>query len=465
MNDAQLRQLIREKVQQALTEGAPPPATGAGRGIFQDMNEAVEAAAAAQRRYLREPLETRRNIVAAIRGGIRPLVPEMSQRAVAESGMGRVDHRILKNNLVLEKTPGVEDLQCAAWSGDHGLSLVELSPFGVIGAITPVTNPTETILNNCIGMLAAGNAVVFSPHPAAVKTSIWLVEKLNEVIIQAAGIANLVVTMDRADMAAVAAMMKHPKINLLVATGGPEIVKTVLSSGKKAIGAGAGNPPVIVDETADIIKAAQDIVAGSSFDNNLPCIAEKEVFVCEQVADYLLFCMQKHQALQIKDGNDIEKIRQTVMLDHQTINKKFVGKNASYILDQAGIPYEGDPVLIFMEVPNSHPFVQTELMMPILGVVRCVNFGEALERAILAEGGCRHTAQMHSKNVDRLTEAARLLQTTIFVKNGPSYNGIGYGGEGYTCFTIAGPTGEGLTSAKDFCRVRRCVLSGGFYIR
>ena len=475
MDRDQLAKIVAEKVAEALRDapasgGGAVSATGVasgvtdGEGIFSDMNAAIEAAWADQRKYLRMDMDTRGRIVSGIREGIKPLIPEMAELAVSESGMGRVDHRILKNMLTLEKTPGIEDLQNIAWAGDNGLSLVELSPFGVIGAITPVTNPTETVLNNGIGMLAAGNAVVFSPHPSAVKTTVWLVRKMNRIISGICGLNNLVVTLDRADMQAVSDMMKHEKINLLVATGGPGIVKTVLSSGKKAIGAGAGNPPVIVDETADIEAAAHDIVAGASFDNNLPCIAEKEVFVCEQVADYLMVCMAKNNALQITDRAQIDAIERTVMKDGD-INKAFVGKDATYIMDQAGVPYQGKPDLIYMEVENEHPFVQTELMMPILGIVRCRNYEEALERAIEAENGRRHTAHMHSRDVVRLTEAAKLLQTTIFVKNGPCYNGIGYEGEGYTCFTIAGPTGEGLTSAKDFCRKRRCVLSGGFYIR
>ncbi len=467
MDRDQLARIVAEKVAEALKDGQAGGGAAAGSsgdGIFSDMNAAIDAAYEDQRKYLTMDMDTRARIVQGIRVGVKPLIPEMVKIACEESGMGREDHRVLKNQLTLDKTPGVEDLQNIAWAGDNGLSLVELSPFGVIGAITPVTNPTETVLNNSIGMLAAGNAVVFSPHPSAVQTTVWLVKHLNKIISEVCGLNNLIVTLDRADMQAVSDMMKHPKINLLVATGGPGIVKTVLSSGKKAIGAGAGNPPVIVDETADIEAAARDIVAGASFDNNLPCIAEKEVFVCEQVADYFLVCMAKHNALQIKDKAQIDQIEKTIMKDGD-INKEFVGKHATYILDKAGVPYEGKPDLIYMDVDNMHPFVQTELMMPVLGVVRCRNYEEALERAIYAEGGRRHTAHMHSKDVNRLTEAAKLLQTTIFVKNGPCYNGIGYGGEGYTCFTIAGPTGEGLTSAKDFCRKRRCVLSGGFYIR
>ncbi|MFB0920832.1 MAG: aldehyde dehydrogenase EutE [Oscillospiraceae bacterium] len=471
MYDKALQELVAQTVIEVLkregTVQAPCSVQGCGNesGIFSDIDEAIEAASKAQKIYMKEPLSKRREMIAAVREGLLPEVEAIAKLAVSEGKMGRVDHRILKNKLAIEKTPGVEDLKSIAWTGDDGLSLVELSPFGVIGAITPVTNPTETVINNTIGMLAGGNAVVFAPHPSAVRSTVWLVKKINEILKGVGAQPNLVVTMDNADMESVSKMMKHPKVNMLVATGGPGVVKTVLSSGKKAIGAGAGNPPVIVDATANIEQAAKDIVAGASFDNNLPCIAEKEVFVEEQVADFLIFNMQKNNALLLTKQEDINKLAKTVLTAKGDINKECVGKDAVVLLDMAGINYKGSPILIICEVPNEHPFIQVELMMPILGIVRCKSFNECLERAIAAEGGRRHTAEMHSKNIDHLTEAARELQTTIFVKNAPCYAGIGFNGEGYTTFTIAGPTGEGLTSAKDFVRVRRCVLGGGFYIR
>ncbi|MGL5329415.1 MAG: aldehyde dehydrogenase family protein, partial [Peptostreptococcaceae bacterium] len=389
----------------------------------------------------------------------------ISRMAVDETGMGEVNYKIAKNNLVIEKTPGVEDLKSEAISGDDGLTLVELSPYGVIGAIAPTTNPTETLLCNAIGMLAAGNSVVFSPHPRAKKVSRLVIQMINRALRKAGAPENLVVSVAEPSIENTNIMVEHDKVKLLVATGGPGIVKLVLSSGKKAIGAGAGNPPVVVDETADIEKAAKDIIDGCSFDNNLPCIAEKEVIVVDSVADYLIFNMNKNGAYQITHKEVLDKLVNLVLNEKMQIKTEFVGKSAKYILSKLGIEVDYNIKAIIMETDKNHPFVQEELMMPILPIVRCENVDEAIDIAIEVEHGNRHTAIMHSKNVDKLTKMAKLIQTTIFVKNGPSYAGIGVGGEGHTTFTIAGPTGEGLTSAKTFTRKRRCVLVEGFNVR
>ena len=314
-------------------------------------------------------------------------------------------------------------------------------------------------------MLAAGNTVVFSPHPRAKKVSLWLVSELNRALAAAGAPANLIVTVSEPSIENTNLMMAHPKVRMLVATGGPAIVKTVLSSGKKAIGAGAGNPPAVVDESANIEKAAKDIVDGCSFDNNLPCIAEKEVIVVDSAADYLIFNMKKNGAFEVKDPAVIERLVKLVTKDGKSPKTEFVGKSAKYILEKAGVEAPEDTRVIIMETREEHPFVQVELMMPILPIVRADNVNEAIEMAVRVEHGNRHTAMMHSRNVDSLTKMAKLIQTTIFVKNGPSYAGIGVGGMGHTTFTIAGPTGEGLTSAKTFARRRRCVLVGGMDIR
>lgn len=436
-------------------------------GIFADMNDAIEAAAAAQRRYLDCSMADRARFVEAIRGTVlnEENLKFMSLSAIEETGMGNYEHKLVKNRLAATKTPGIEDLTTDAITGDDGLTIVEYSPFGVIGAITPTTNPTETIICNSIGMLAAGNTVVFSPHPRAKKVSLWLVSELNRALAAAGAPANLIVTVSEPSIENTNLMMAHPKVRMLVATGGPAIVKTVLSSGKKAIGAGAGNPPAVVDESANIEKAAKDIVDGCSFDNNLPCIAEKEVIVVDSAADYLIFNMKKNGAFEVKDPAVIERLVGLVTKEGKSPKTEFVGKSAKYILEKAGVEAPEDTRVIIMEAREEHPFVQVELMMPILPIVRADNVNEAIEMAVRVEHGNRHTAMMHSRNVDSLTKMAKLIQTTIFVKNGPSYAGIGVGGMGHTTFTIAGPTGEGLTSAKTFARRRRCVLVGGMDIR
>lgn len=469
--DEKLVASIVQKVLSKVDMGSAEPncaAAGGDWGVFATMNEAVEAAAAAQKQYLNCSMADRAKYVQAIRDVVleEENLDYISRLAVEETGMGGYEYKLVKNRLAATKTPGIEDLTTEAMSGDDGLTLVEYSPFGVIGSITPTTNPTETVICNSIGMLAAGNSVVFSPHPRAKMVSLHLIQLINRALARVGAPANLVVTVSEPSIENTNAMMNHPAVRMLVATGGPAIVKTVLSSGKKAIGAGAGNPPVVVDETANIEKAAQDIVDGCSFDNNLPCIAEKEVIAVDSIADYLMFNMKKCGAYEVKDPEIIDKlVKLVVKEDGKHPVTGFVGKSAKYILEQVGINVGPEVKVIMMEAKEEHPFVQVELMMPILPVVRVPDVDAAIDMAVRVEHGNRHTAMMHSRNVDKLTKMAKLIQTTIFVKNGPSYAGIGVGGEGYTTFTIAGPTGEGLTSAKSFARRRRCVLVGGLDVR
>lgn len=441
------------------------PASQNRLGIFDDMNDAIEAAWVAKQEFTKYSLEDRAKITESIKQEIGKNIEVISKMAVEETGMGRYEHKVLKNRLVIEKTPCVEDLKSEVFSGDGGLTLIELSPFGVIGAIAPSTNPTETIICNSIGMIAAGNSVVFGPHPGAKDVSVKTVEIINEAIEKANGPKNLITTIRRPTIEKAQILMNHEKINMICATGGPGVVKAAMSTGKKAIGAGAGNPPAVVDSTADIEKAAKDIINGCSFDNNLPCIAEKEVIAEDRIADYLIFCMKKNSAYEIKDDELLKKLENLVLDEKGGPDRAFIGKNADYILKHIGVDYDKNVKAIIVEVDRKHPFVTEELMMPVLPIVRVKNIDEAIELAVKVEHGNRHTAIMHSKNIDNLTRLARAIQTTIFVKNGPSYAGIGYGAEGYTTFTIAGPTGEGLTSAKTFTRKRRCVLVEGFSIK
>lgn len=435
-----------------------------GNGVFHTVEDAVAAAKKAQRELFDSRLEVRDKIIKSIREHLSQYIQELAELGVAETGMGRVIDKALKHQITLEKTPGVEDLRAFAFSGDDGLTVLELTPYGVIGAITPSTNPSETIICNSIGMIAAGNAVVFAPHPGAKKTSIRAVELINEAIKLVGGPANLIVTIDEPSIENTEKLMAHPDVKMLVATGGPGVVKSVMSSGKKAIGAGAGNPPVLVDETADIEKAAKDIIDGCSFDNNLPCIAEKEVVAVDSISDYLIFEMQKNGAYLIKDENVIQKLVD-LTLTNGSPNRKYVGKDAKVILKDVGIEVGDEIKVIIMETCKKHTFAVKEMLMPILPIIRVKNALEGIEVAKELEHGLRHTSMIHSKNIDILTKYAREMETTILVKNGPSYAGIGVGGEGHTTFTIAGPTGEGLTSAKSFARNRRCVLVGGLSIK
>ena len=386
--------IVKRVVSQLSTETASAQTcpSGGDWGVFESMNDAVDAAVEAQREYLNRSMHDRACYVQAIRDVVldQENLEYISRLAVEETGMGGYEYKLIKNRLAAVKTPGIEDLTTDAMSGDDGLTLVEYSPFGVIGSITPTTNPTETIICNSIGMLAAGNAVVFSPHPRAKKVSLHLIQLINKALCKAGAPANLVVTVSAPSIENTNAMMSHPKIRMLVATGGPAIVKTVLSSGKKAIGAGAGNPPVVVDETADIEKAAKDIVDGCSFDNNLPCIAEKEVIAVDSVADYLIFNMKKNGAYEVKDPAVISQLVELVTKEGKSPKTEFVGKSAKYILDKIGITVGDDVKVILMEAKEDHPFVQVELMMPILPLVRVPDVDQAIEMAVRVEH--RHDA-------------------------------------------------------------------------
>lgn len=432
-------------------------------GIFEDMNEAINAAKKAQAIVQKLSMDCREKIISNIRRKTIENATLFAQMGVDETGMGNVGHKTLKHQLLAEKTPGTEDITTRIWSGDRGLTLVELGPFGVIGAITPCTNPSETILCNSIGMIAGGNTVVFNPHPAAIKVSNFAVSLINEASIEAGGPNNIAVSVAKPTMATSDIMIKHKDIPLLVATGGPGVVTTVLSSGKRGIGAGAGNPPVLVDETADIKKAAEDIINGCTFDNNLPCIAEKEVVAVEKIIDELVYHMKENGSYII--NKEEQDALTAVVLKDGKLNRKCVGKDAITLLSMIGINAPESTRCIIFEGEKEHPLIAEELMMPILGIVRAKDFDDAVEKAVWLEHGNRHSAHMHSKNVDNLTRYGKAIDTAIFVKNAPSYAALGFGGEGFCTFTIASRTGEGLTSARTFTKQRRCVLADSLCIR
>ena len=458
-------QLVQEIVKDVLAKMQLQPEANQGMmGVFDDMNAAIAAAKTAQVAVHALSMDQREKIISNIRKKTRENAEILARMGVEETGMGNVGHKILKHQLVAEKTPGTEDITTVAWSGDRGLTLIEMGPFGVIGAITPCTNPSETVICNSIGMIAGGNTVVFNPHPAAIKTSIYAINLINEASVEAGGPANVACTVAKPTLETSNIMMKHKDIQLIAATGGPGVVTAVLSSGRRGIGAGAGNPPALVDTTADIRKAAEDIVNGCTFDNNLPCIAEKEVVAVDSIADELIHYMLTEQGCYYASKEEQEKLVATV-LTPKGLNRKCVGRDAKTLLGMIGVSVGDNIRCIIFEGEKEHPLIAEELMMHILGIVRAKDFDDAVEKAVWLEHGNRHSAHIHSKNIDNITKYARAIDTAILVKNAPSYAALGFGGEGYCTFTIASRTGEGLTSAKTFTKQRRCVMSDSLCIR
>jgi acyl-CoA reductase-like NAD-dependent aldehyde dehydrogenase len=462
----------------AATAGDSPHAGVAGgsstgapteRGVFLTMDQALSAARSAFLELTETSLETRRRMIAAMREVLSQHVEALSELAARETGLGRAEDKLVKNRLAINKTPGVEDLEPVSYTDDDGLTLTERAPYGVIGAITPSTNPTETVISNSIGMVAAGNAVVFNPHPSAGACSRLAVSLINEAVVEAGGPQNIVSTVKEPTIESATYMMHHDSVAMLVVTGGPGVVRAAMKTTKKVIAAGPGNPPAVVDETADIPKAAKDIVLGGSLDNNIICTDEKEILAVASIADELKAEMTKHRAVELTP-EQTKAVTELVIATpgsegvEGAPNKKYVGKNAGVIAEAVGIHVPHDTRMLFCEVNADHPLVWTEQLMPVMPLVRFANVDEAIEFAVRCEHGFRHTASMHSRNIDKLSKMARAMNCSLYVKNGANFNGLGEGGAGYTSFTIASPTGEGFTRARTFTRLRRCTLVGAFRI-
>jgi len=447
---------------------APASAMSHSDGVFADVDQAIAAAQRSYEDLAGCTLADRQAMVAAMRQAAVREADRLGRFAVEETGLGRVSAKVQKILLVARKTPGTEDLAPTAFTGDDGLSLVEPAPFGVVGAITPSTNPPSTVVNNAISIIAAGNSVVLNPHPAAKGVSNETVRVLNRAIGEAGGPANLLSSVASPTLESSQALMQHPAVRLLMVTGGGVVVKLAMTSGKRAVAAGPGNTPVIVDDTASLTHAARHIVDGASFDNNVLCIGEKEVFVFGNVADRLKEELSRSGAFEVTGADRdrlVERCLDLSQPDHPMPSRDLVGKDALVLLSEVGLSAPPDTRLIICEVDDvHHPLVQTEQLMPFLPIQRVGGLDEALVCAKQAEHGFRHTAAMHSENVVSMSRVAREIETSIFVKNAPSYAGLGFGGEGFTTMSIAGPTGEGITSARTFTRQRRCVLAGSFRI-
>jgi aldehyde dehydrogenase len=464
--------LIRSVVAQVLSEvnrgsgGAPVAAKSfAGcHGVFTCPDEAVAAARDAFERLQERTIEDRKRVIDHIRRISIDQCVELGTMEMHETKIGRLEHKIEKLKTLGERTPGVEFMRSEVFSGDRGLAVIEHAPFGVIGAITPVTHSLPTITGNAVSMLAAGNTVVVNPHPSGKKVAAEGVRRFNQAIHRDLGIDNLICVIAEPTLESANALFAHRGINMICVTGGPAVARAALKSGKRAVVAGPGNPPVVVDETADLDNAARCIIRGGAYDNNLLCIAEKEVFVVASVFDAMLAAMERAGAVRL-NAREVETLTKHAIVQvgegehkHDAPGKDFLGQDAAVLAKGAGKSISDKVELLFGETELGNPFVPVEQMMPFVPFVRCKSVEEAIDRAKEAEHGFRHTSIIHSNNVKNMTRMGRIMDTTLFVKNGPCMASLGLGGEGYLSFSIAGPTGEGVTTPLTFTRERRCSL-------
>jgi aldehyde dehydrogenase len=467
--DPNLVSKVVSEVLARLKEQGGAPAAKAGQtqfGVYEQMNDAVEAAHRSFEKLKEMGVSTRKKAIAVIRRMCVSKAEEWGTIEFEETKIGRLDHKIEKLKICGDLVPGVEMLDRMAFSGDFGLTIIDFAPWGVVGAVTPSTHSVPTLTGNAINMIAAGNAAVFNTHPAAAKCAAVAVRGYNEAIFQETGISDLLTTVVKPTLATFDEMCKHPKVRLLCVTGGPAVVAAAMKTGKRAICAGPGNPPVVVDETADMARAAKSIIQGASYDNNLLCIGEKEVFVVSSVADKLIAELKKAGAVQL-DAGQIEALSKKAFVfpegqgagcAHATVNRDLVGRDAKVLAAAIGLNVPAGTQLLFGETKADHLFVEEEQMMPFIPVVRVPDVDTGIDQAIHAEHGYKHTAVMHSQNIRNLTRMAQMVDTTLFIKNGPSMTGLGLGGEGFLSFSVATPTGEGVTTPMTFTRSRRCVM-------
>ncbi|MDD5286936.1 MAG: aldehyde dehydrogenase [Desulfuromonadaceae bacterium] len=439
--------------------------------LFSSVDGAVTAAAEAQRLFHGQNLKVRRGVIEAMRKISIDNAERWARMAVEETKMGRVEDKTKKNLLCASRTPGVEDLRSRAYTGDKGLTLVEYAPFGVVAAITPSNNPAATIISNAIAILAAGNSVIFAPHPAAAKVCQDVMRALSSAAVSAGAPAGLIGTIFPATHETTRALLAHPGVNLNMVTGGPLIVKVAMTTGKvcKTIAAGPGNPPVVVDETSIFPNCAQDIIFGASFDNNVLCIAEKEVIVVEAARDQFLESMRNDPRAFELSLSQMDALTAVVITEggegctEPVMNRDYVGRDAAVLAKGIGLDLPPATRLLWGVVPNDHPLVFTEQLMPLLPVTFTKGLDAAIELALRAEGGNHHSAAMYSTNIGNLTRMARRMQCSIFVNNAPTLYGLGMG-EGYASMSIGTPTGDGITKPSHFVRPLHCSLVGYFSI-
>lgn len=433
-------------------------------GVFDNVNDAVAAANDAFVQLQKKTLADRTKIVQIVKEMCERNAEDWGRQEYEETRVGRVDHKIEKLKII-KLVPGTEFLKTDCYSGDNGLMIEEYAPFGVIGAITPVTHSLPTLAGNIINIIASGNTVVFNPHPSGAKIACTGVQAFNKAFAEAVGIENLVTIIGKPTIESANEIFQHRGVKLLLVTGGPAVARAALQSSKKAIVAGPGNPPVVVDQTADLENAAKSIVQGAAYDNNLLCIGEKEVFAVHQIFDQLMDAVGRHGGYRL-NAQQIDALTKLAFAPpkepggHPVLNRELIGQDASVLAAKIGVHVPPGTQLLYGETDTSNPFVPEEQMMPFVPFVRAKDVDEAIALAVKYEHGYGHTALIHSRDVHTMTRMGRVMNTTLYIKNGPSMSALGLGGEGYLSFSIATPTGEGVTTPLTFTRKRRCTMVG-----
>ena len=465
----QLQRESKESVDLLTANNVPFTANTVTDGVFQEIEECIQAATIAQKKLVALPLAGREKIIEAVRQVGLTHADEYGRMEHEETGLGKASDNVKKNQAACGVL-GMEDLSPEVFTGDKGVTIIERIPVGLIASINPVTNGSPTILFNAIMMLAGGNTVVNNPHPKTKIISARVVKDLNQEIVAAGGPPNCITTVSEPDIPGAQYLMTHPKTDMIAVTGGHRVVEFAKKIGKRILSGGPGNPPVVVDESADLDHAAQCIIRGSSLSNCTPCSSEKEIFVTNSVADTLKELLCKYGAYELTADQGDALVKEIFKEIHpgrtpSVINMDYIGKPPNVILKRAiGLDIPPETKIAILETNKEHPLIWTEQIMPILPFVRCKDDKEAMDEGVAAEQGLRHTIVFHSNNLKNMAYMSSIADASQFVKNASSIGGLGVEGEGFKSLVIS-TGGEGLAHPRMFTSIRRCVMNDDFRYR
>ncbi|MDX7989816.1 bifunctional acetaldehyde-CoA/alcohol dehydrogenase [Xenorhabdus littoralis] len=358
----------------------------------------------------------------------------LAKLAVSESGMGIVEDKVIKNHFASEYIYNAykDDKTCGVLSEDNTFGTITIAePIGVICGIVPTTNPTSTAIFKALISLKTRNGIIFSPHPRAKKATNKAAEIVLKAAVEAGAPKDIIGWIDEPSVELSNALMHHPDINLILATGGPGMVKAAYSSGKPAIGVGAGNTPVVIDESADIKRAVASILMSKTFDNGVICASEQSVIVVDEVYEQVRERFSTHGGYLLQ-GKELKAV-QDIILKNGNLNAAIVGQPATKIAEMAGVSVPENTKILIGEVTlveEAEPFAH-EKLSPLLAMYRGKDFENAVEKAekLVEMGGIGHTSCLYTEQdnqAERIRHFGDKMKTARILINTPaSQGGIG----------------------------------------
>ncbi len=356
----------------------------------------------------------------------------LAKMAVEETGMGCVEDKVIKNNYAAEHIYNAyrHTKTCGVIEEDKAYGVKKLAePIGIIAAVIPTTNPTSTAIFKCLLALKTRNAIIISPHPRAKQCTIAAAKIVLDAAVAAGAPAHIISWIDTPSLELTNRLMQEADI--ILATGGPGMVKAAYSSGKPAVGVGAGNTPAVIDESADLILAVSSIIHSKTFDNGMICASEQSVIVHKNVYNAVKAEFTARGCYFLK-GDELDKVRQ-ILLVKGSVNAKIVGQRAATIASLAGVKVpEGTKILIgeVESVDISEPFAH-EKLSPVLAMYKAKDFEDAMQKAerLIADGGYGHTSAVYLNETteqEKLHAFAERMKTCRILVNTPSsHGGIG----------------------------------------